>query len=190
MHAVFKTHQFHDNDGFSDTSTTEKSGLTPLCVRSEQVNDLDTGDQNFRPGTLFRVGRGRPVDREEGRGRDRALLVDWVSDDVHDTSEGAWTDRNHDRVAGISNFLAANKSVGGVHGNGTDSALSQVLCHFEDEAVRAVVGHVQGVHDRGEVAFELDVDNGTNNLGDFTRGREANCEKYGWGRFSNKAQTR
>jgi hypothetical protein len=70
-----------------------------------------------------------------------------------------------DRLAGVAHGLAANQTFGGVHGDGADGVLAQVLGDFEHQALagRDVDGF-QGVQDRRQVALELDVDDGADDL--------------------------
>ena len=42
--------QFLNQHGLADTSTTEQTNLSTTGVGSEQVNDLDTGLQDFGSG--------------------------------------------------------------------------------------------------------------------------------------------
>ena len=49
---------------------------------------------------------------------DRAHLVDRLTDNVEDTAESLGADRHNDLLAGIENLLAADQTIGGVHGDG------------------------------------------------------------------------
>jgi hypothetical protein len=65
--------------------------------------------------------------------------------------------------------LAAGQALGGVHGDGAHGVLAQVLGDFEHQAEGLAgplvgVGGLQRVEDRGQVAFELDVDDGADDL--------------------------
>ena len=62
-------------------------------------------------------------------------------------------------------FVAADEAVGGVHGDGADGGLAEVLGDLEDEALAVVVG-LERVQDLGQVVLELDVDDGADDLGD------------------------
>mmetsp|Transcript_32191 Transcript_32191/g.44139 ORF Transcript_32191/g.44139 Transcript_32191/m.44139 type:complete len:216 (+) Transcript_32191:922-1569(+) len=55
--------QFHNQDSFSDTSTTKQTNLTSLSVRGQQVNNLNSSDQNFIRGSQLFEGRRISVDR-------------------------------------------------------------------------------------------------------------------------------
>ena len=148
--------QLHDHDSLADSGTTEKSNLTSLGIRSQQVDDLDAGHQNLLGLALLGEERGRAMDRSSDVALDRALLVDGLTDDVQDTAEGAGADGNHDRSAGVLHLLASDETLGGLHTDGADGVLTQVLGNLEDEAGRAGGnGHLKGVQDRGKVTIEL-----------------------------------
>mmetsp|Transcript_32263 Transcript_32263/g.73162 ORF Transcript_32263/g.73162 Transcript_32263/m.73162 type:complete len:337 (-) Transcript_32263:274-1284(-) len=79
--------ELHDNDGLSDTGTSEESDLTALGVRREEIDDLDSGDENLLRLTLLGEGWRRPVEGGElllALGEDGSLLVDGFADDIDD----------------------------------------------------------------------------------------------------------
>ena len=45
--------QLLDEDGLADTGTTEQTDLTTTSVGSEEIDDLDTGDENLSGGGLL-----------------------------------------------------------------------------------------------------------------------------------------
>ena len=101
-------------------------------------------------------------------GRDRAGLVDRLADDVHDAAERAGADRHRDRRAGVGDGLAAHEALGRVHGDAAHRALAELLRDLEHEAV-AVVRGLERVEDLRQVAVELHVDDGADDLGDAAR---------------------
>lgn len=44
--------KFLNKHGFSDSSSSEESNLSSSSVRGEEIDDLDTGDQEFGSGSL------------------------------------------------------------------------------------------------------------------------------------------
>ena len=50
------TNEFHNDDSLTDTSTTEETNLTTLLVRGEEIDDLDTYEEN---GKLIKLIRAR-----------------------------------------------------------------------------------------------------------------------------------
>ena len=78
-------------------------------------------------------------------------------------------DRHLDRLAGVGDVLAAHQAFRGVHRDGAHRRLAEMLRHFEHQAVAAVLG-LERVQDRGQVALELHVDDGADDLGDLADG--------------------
>ena len=95
----------------------------------------------------------------------RAGLVDRLADHVDDAAERAGADRHRDRQAGVGDLLAAHQAFGGVHRDGAHRRLAEMLGDFEHQAVAAVLG-LERVQDRRQVALELHVDDGADDLGD------------------------
>ena len=100
-------------------------------------------------------------------GLDRAGLVDRLADDVHDAPERLVADRHRDRLAGVGHLLAAHQAFGGVHGDGAHRVLAQMLRDLEHQAA-ALVGGLERVEDRRQIAVELHVDDGAHHLADTT----------------------
>lgn len=88
--------QFLDEHSLSDTGTTEETDLTTTGIGGEQVDDLDTGDENLGLSGLVNVGRGVGVDRSELGSLDRATLVNGVTSDVKDTAKSSRADGDLD----------------------------------------------------------------------------------------------
>ena len=111
------------------------------------------------------------MDRAVFRGLDRTGLVDRLADDIHDAAQHARAHRGLDRGAGVGHGLAARQALGRVHRDGADHVLTQVLGDFQNQGeglARLLVDvlGVQGVQDRRQVAVELNVDDGADDLGD------------------------
>ena len=110
-----------------------------------------------------KVGRGL-VDGARARWSSTGpRLVDRLADDVHDAAERLVADRHRDRRAGVGHLLAAHQAFGRVHGDGAHGVLAEVLGDFEHQAVAVVVG-LERVQDRRQVAVELHVDDGADDL--------------------------
>src|SRR6266545_1841861 len=107
------------------------------------------------------------MDRPPLLGLDRARLVNRLTDDVDDAAERLIADRDHDRLAGVGDLLAAHEAFAGVHRDGAYRRLAEVLRHFEHQAIAAVRGF-ERVQDRGQVTIELHVDDSANDLGDLS----------------------
>ena len=150
--------ELHDDDRLPDSCTPEEADLAPLRVWGQQVDDLDAGDEDLLRLSLLSEGGGGAV---EGcvllgalHGEDGALLVHGLADDVDDAAEGLGADGYLDRLAGVGALLAADETVRGLHGNGADGVLAEVLRDLEDEAVTLAVD-LEGVENLGKLLIEL-----------------------------------
>ncbi len=159
--------QLLDQHGLADAGAAEQADLAAAGVGRQKVDDLDAGHQDLRFRALVGEFRCGLVDGAACLGFDRAGLVHGLADDVHDASEGFFTDRNGNRLAGIGHFLAAHQTLCGVHGDGPDGVFSEVLGHFEDQPVAVVLGF-ERVEDGWQIIVERHVDDGADNLSDVT----------------------
>jgi len=156
--------QLLNEDSLSDTGTSEKSNLTTTGVWSEEIDDLDTGDENLSSGGLLSEWWSLSVNWCALLGVDWATLIDWVAGNVHDATKSLWTDWNHDWVAGIDGLVATDETLSSVHSNTADNVLTQVLGDLKDELLAAILG-LEGVENSWELlGIELNIDDGTNDL--------------------------
>ena len=151
--------------GLADAGAAEQADLAALGIGREQVHHLDAGDQDLGLGRLVGVGRRSLVDGAARLVRHRAGLVDRLADHVDDAPERAVADRNRDRLAGVGHLLAAHQAFGGVHRDGAHGRFAEMLGDLEHQALALVLG-LQRVEDRRQVAVELHVDDGADDLGD------------------------
>jgi len=117
----------------SDTGTSEKSDLSSLGVRSKKIDHLNSGFKNLGFGRLVAEAGGIGVDGGGLLGLDGSSLVDRLSNDVHDASEGFGSDGNLDGASGVLDLLATNQSFGSVHSNGAHGVLSKCMGMKEEE---------------------------------------------------------
>jgi hypothetical protein len=108
-----ETHnQLLDKHSLADTSTTEETNLSTTSIGSQKIDDFDTGNQDFGGcGLLNKLG-GVGVDRRSLCGLDRSSLVDGVTSDVHDTTQGTWADGDTDRGASVDSFATSDETFG------------------------------------------------------------------------------
>ena len=108
---------------------------------------------------------------------DWAALVNGLTDDVDNTAEGLGTDRHLDGVTGVLDGLTTDETFGGVKSDGTHVVATQVLGDFENETVLGTLD-LESIENGWKFTFELDVDDGTNDLGNLASGgAEATCRK-------------
>ncbi len=158
--------QFHDQNGFTNTGTTEQTDFTTLGVRCEKVDNLDACFQYFGCGRLFREFGRVSVDRATLGRLDVAFFVDGFANNVHDAAQCGVTHWDRDWRACVFDALAANQTFGRVHRDGTHGVFAKVLSHFEDQFL-AVVFSYNSVEDLWQVILELHIDDGADDLCDF-----------------------
>ena len=159
--------QLHDDHGLADAGAAEQADLAALRIGGQQIDHLDSGDQDLGLGRLIDQLRRRLVDRHVNLGVDRPPLVDRLADHVEDAAEGLAPDRHRDRLAGIDHLLTPGQPVGAIHGDGSHGRFAEVLGDLEDQPVAVIVG-LQSVQDRRQVTVELNVHHRPRHLGDAT----------------------
>ena len=169
MHLGDVVDQFHDENGLADAGAAEQADLAALRIGGQQVDDLDAGDQDFRTGRLSRKFRRRLVDRTAFGDVQRRAFINGFTHHVQNPAQGHFADRHHDRAAGVADRFAADQTFGRIHGDGADGVFAKMLRHFQDQLLAVVVGF-QRVQDRGQLIFELYVNDGADHLRDFTSG--------------------
>ena len=119
--------QLLNEHSLADTGTAEKTNLTTTGVGGEEVDDLDTSDEDLGSGGLLSEGGSIGVDGKLLLVLDGAALVNGLTSDVHDATEGTVTDGNHDGVASVGSLAATDETLGTLHGNAADDVLTQML---------------------------------------------------------------
>ncbi|KAH3677854.1 hypothetical protein OGATHE_000508 [Ogataea polymorpha] len=156
--------QLLDENGFTDTGTTEQSNLTTSGVWGEQVDNLDTGLQNLSLGRLLHKGRWISVDWVSLFAFDWASLIDWLTNDVDDSTQSTSSDWDRDWSTRVNNGLTSHKTLGTIHSNSSNGVLTQVLGNFQDQFLVVTLVNGQCIQNsRQFTLLELDVDNGTDN---------------------------
>jgi hypothetical protein len=134
-----------------------------------------TSNEHLLTGTLLNEGGSFSVDRSVLVSQDGTFLIDGLTDNVDDSAESLGTDGHHDGVSGVSDGLSTNEALSGVESDGADVVATQMLGDLEDEAVRSSL-YLKGIENRGKLTFELHVDDGTNNLRNFSVCLVGGCE--------------
>ena len=98
---------------------------------------------------------------------DRTCFVDRFADHVDDAAEGLVADRNFNWLSGICDSLSADQTFRSVHGNGAHGGFAEMLRDFQHEALSAV-RRFERVQNSGQVILELHVNDGTDDLRDFS----------------------
>ena len=100
-----------NEDGLSDSSTSEESNLSSSSVGSEEIDDLDSGLENLRGGRLVDKLRGVGVNGSHGDTDDRTSLIDGLTDNVHNSTEASGTDGNENGGTSVDDTLASNETL-------------------------------------------------------------------------------
>ena len=85
--------QLHENDGLADTGAAEQADLSAAGIRSEEVDDFDTGLEGLNFGFLIDEFRSRAVNRIGFFRVDWPLFIHRLADDVQHAPQRFLTDR-------------------------------------------------------------------------------------------------
>jgi hypothetical protein len=125
--------KFLNQHGLADTGTAEQTNLSTTSVGGKQVDNLDTSLQDFGSGRLLNEGRRVGMDWTKLDTLDGTPLINWFTNDVHDTAQGTLSDRDLDGSTSVYNLLPTDETLGTVHSNGSDRVLTKVSSDLEDE---------------------------------------------------------
>ena len=123
--------QFLNKNGLANAGTAEQTNLAALCIRGEKVDNLNTGDENFSFGRLVGEQRRFCVDWVRLCSANRATLVDWLANNVHDAAKGHWANWNRNLRTGVTHGLTAGQTFGRVHCDRANGVFAKMLRNFE-----------------------------------------------------------
>ena len=104
--------QLLDKDCLADTGASEQTSLTTLGQRRDQVDNFDTGFEDFSFIGLFGQRRRLAVNRRPLGAFGNLAAVDWFANYVEHATLRVLANRYTDRRASRCNNLAAVQSVG------------------------------------------------------------------------------
>ena len=108
---------------------------------------------------------------------DGTTLVNWLTDDIDNTAEGLGTYRHLNGVASVLDRLTTNETFSRVKSDGSYVVATQMLSDFKDETVLGAL-NLESIENGRKFTFELDINDGTDNLGNFSSsGAETTCEQ-------------
>ena len=117
--------------GLADARAAEQSDLAALGERDQQIDDLHPGLQQVLTARLFCIGRCRTVNWPTLLTLDGSGLIDRLTEDVHDPSQGTGPYRHRDWCAGGLDAHTALESFGRSHRNRAHDAVTELLLHLE-----------------------------------------------------------
>jgi hypothetical protein len=94
---------------------------------------------------------------------DWTLFVNWLTNNVDNSTKSLWSDWHNNGALGITNTLSSNESFSGIKSNGSDVVTTQMLGDLEHESVIAIL-YLKGIENWGKISLELHIHNGTNDL--------------------------
>ena len=109
------------------------------------------------------------MDRKSLAGADGTTLVNGLTNDIDDAAESLGTDGNSNGSASVLNGLSTHETLSGVESDGTHVVATQMLGDLKDETVIGFL-NLKSVENGREFAFELHIDDGTDNLGNLSSG--------------------
>ncbi len=154
-----------DKNGLTNTCTAEEADLAALHVRGQEVDNLNTGLQDFGLALelveCWRLAVDAPLLAVAAQTR----LVEAVAQCVEDVALDHIADWNGDWLASIGHGSAADEAVGRCHGNGTDEVVTEVLSDLEGDGLcNSLESNLDGqcvVQCRQSATRELHVDDRT-----------------------------
>jgi len=79
-------------------------------MQEESVDDLLTGNEHFSSRSLLNEGWRVSMNWSILVCIDWATFVDWLTNNINDSSEGFGADGHHDGVAGVLNLLTTDQT--------------------------------------------------------------------------------
>ena len=125
--------QLHDHNSLAYTCTTKRTDFTALQEGADQINDLDTGSQNFGSCGLIDQSRSGTMDRIIFVSLEWTSIVHWLSGHVENASHDSVTDGHRDGSAGVLNIKAAFQTFSRRHSHCTHPVISEMLLDFQSE---------------------------------------------------------
>ena len=93
---------------------------------------------------------------------DGTPLVNWFTNDVHDTTQSTLSDGDPDGSTSVYNLLATDETLGTVHSNSSDRVLAEMSSDLEDETTAVEVLDFKSIENRWQiVGLELNIHDGT-----------------------------
>ena len=164
MCSCYIVDQLHDKNCFSYTCTTEKTDLTTLCIRTDQVNNLDSCLQNLCCRHLFFIRRSLTMDRPAFLCLRCRKIVYRVTQKVKYSSQAFLTYRNGNWTACIQSFGTAHQTVSRIHGNTSYHIITNLLCNLGNQLC-AIIINLYGIEKRRQfIVRKADIQYRTDNL--------------------------
>ena len=137
-----------DKDGLADSGSSEEADLTTLKVRLKQVNDLDSGKEDFLRRRQILKLRRFSVYREGSLTVKCLHSVDGIAHHIHHAATDLSADRHGDRRPCRLRLHSTLKSVSAVHCDSPYGIFTNMLLDFQYELSTIRTSDSQGLVDR------------------------------------------
>lgn len=96
-----------------------------------------------------------------------SALINWLTDDIQNAPQSLTANRHTNRCPCILHWLASNKAICTIHGNGTDGPVTKMLCDLKHQALSTPL-HLERRLDGWELTIgKVNIDNSADNLHKF-----------------------
>ena len=160
--------QLLNQDRLTDSGTTEQTDLTTLCVRCQQIDDLDTGLENLLYRILVLELRRLPVDLPVLLCLRCRLPIDRIAQHIKQSAEGLLTYRNSDSGTCIRDDHVPLESLGCTQHDAAHDALPHLLCHLHDTLSAMIIYLKCSLDLRKRCGIKRHIDDRSHHLHDFS----------------------
>ena len=163
--------QFLNSNCLTNTSATEETDLTTLCIRTKKVNNLNTSHKLLNFCRLIFKRRRIAVNWPICFCINLWTFINRITSHIQNTRENLRTNRHRNRIPCIKHFLTANKTICHVHRNRTNCILTKVLSSFKNKRLTFVtrIHSLKRVQDRWNFTLiESHINNRTRDLRNHT----------------------
>lgn len=122
--------EFLDENGFAETSTTEETDFSTFVKGDEEVNNFESGLEEFDFNVLLAEFGRCSVDGVGWSTGDLFASVNGLTEEVENASEALFADGDLDGLTSILSTHSTDESVGGAEGDCSDHVIAEVLGDF------------------------------------------------------------
>ena len=160
--------QFHDQYRFANTGTAEQTDFTALCIRCNQVNDLNASFQNFSGSLLLIIRRRIAMNRPAFDIFRRRLIINRLTKQVKNTSQTLLTDWNRNRRTAVHSLGSAHQSIRTAHSNTANNIVANMLRNLDRQLFLAIFNFNSVQKLRQLAIFKSNIQYRSNNLNNGT----------------------
>ena len=155
-----------DENRLADAGAAEQADLAALGIGADQVDNLDTGLEDFSGGFLLFKRRSLAVDGEALHLFGQRRVVERLAEQVKDAAKAGVADGDGDGAAGVDGLHTAGQSVGRAHGDAANHAAADLLFHLGGDRLAVVLQRDRIQQIRQVLLREADVEHRAGDLDD------------------------